>query len=107
MLEGKNSVKRITEEFNSWTEEHGIKKISEIRGKALNNLKAYDEMKFEPAVSTAAGVPCRENCSKCVTACMYQAIVKKEASVNIDRSKCTGCGLCTFICPENRLKLDL
>ena len=107
MIKGKESIRKIVQNLEIWAQNHNIKNLSEIRGKALENLKAFDEMKFEPAVSHANGVPCGENCDICVNACMYQAISREGASIRIDRSTCTGCGLCTSVCPAKKLKLDL
>jgi len=107
MLEGRDSIRKIVQELEIWAQNHNVENLSELRGKALENLKAFDEIKFEPAVSHANGVPCSENCNKCVNACMYQAISRRGNSIRIDRAKCTGCGLCTFICPAKKLKLSL
>ncbi len=107
MLEGKGSIRKIVQELEIWAQDHNIENLSEIRGKALENLKAFDEIKFEPAVSHANGVPCSENCSKCVNACMYRAISREGDSIRIDWTKCTGCGLCTSVCPAKKLKLNL
>ena len=107
MLDGRDSIRKIVQELEIWAQNHNVENLSELRGKALENLKAFDEIKFEPAVSHANGVPCSENCNKCVNACMYQAISRRGNSIRIDRVKCTGCGLCTFICPAKKLKLSL
>ena len=107
MLNGKESIRKIVQELEIWVQNHNIDNLSEIRGKALENLKAYDEMKFEPAIIHANGVPCSENCDKCIRACMYQAISRKGRSIRIEREKCTGCGLCASVCPAKKLKLDL
>ena len=107
MIKGKESIRKIVQNLEIWAQNHNVKNLSEIRGKALDNLKAFDEMKFEPAVSHANGVPCKENCNLCVNACMYNAISRSGDSIRIDRSKCTGCGLCASICPAKKLKIDL
>ena len=107
MLNGKAVIRKIVQELEIWAQNHELKNLSEIRGAALENLKAYDEMKFEPSVIHANGVPCGENCNLCVEACMYDAISRRGKSIRIERSKCTGCGLCTSICPAKKLKLDL
>jgi Fe-S-cluster-containing hydrogenase components 2 len=107
MIQGKDSIRKIVQDLEIWAQNHNVRSLEEIRGKALENLKAFDEMKFEPAVSHANGVPCGENCSLCVNACMYSAISRSGDSISIDRSRCTGCGLCTSICPAKKLKLDL
>ena len=107
MLNGKESIRKIVQELEIWVQNHNVNNLSEIRGKALENLKAYDEMKFEPTIIHANGVPCSENCDKCIRACMYQAISRKGRSIRIEREKCTGCGLCASVCPAKKLKLDL
>ena len=107
MLQGKDAIRRITGDMDRWMKDHKIRSTEEIRGRALSNLKSFDEMRYEPFVSTVTGVTCRENCSRCVDTCMYGAIIKKGNTVEIDRGKCTGCGLCTFICPEKKLSLGL
>lgn len=106
MLEGRDSVSRIIEEMESWMDSHGYSTVDGIRGKALENLKSFDEMKIEPAVSTVKSVPCTENCSKCTVACLYGAITRSENTVTADNTKCNGCGLCTFICPAKKLELE-
>lgn len=106
MLEGREVVGKIVSEMENWCKGHELGSIGEIRGKALENLKSFDEMKIEPAVSTVKSVPCTENCDKCTVACMYGAITREEDTVVADSSKCMGCGLCTFICPAKKLRLE-
>ena len=106
MLEGREIVGKIVEEMADWCKAHSLDAIQEIRGKALKNLKSFDEMKIEPAVSTVKSVPCTENCDKCTVACMYGAIKRENNTVVADGDKCSGCGLCTFICPAGKLKLE-
>ncbi len=107
MLQGKGVIREIADEMDKWMKSHKYRSVEEIRGRALVNLKSFDEMKYEPFVSTVTGVACRENCDQCVRTCMYDAIVKAGNTVKIDRSKCVGCGLCTFVCPEKKLSLGL
>lgn len=107
MLRGKGIIRQITQEMEKWMEEYGYSSIEEVRGKALLNLKSFDEMRYAPFVSTVTGVPCAENCSRCVDTCMYRAISKAGQTVKVDRGACMGCGLCTFICPERKLSLGL
>ncbi len=105
MVGGRPVIGNILKEMESWMKDHKIKSPDEIRGKALKNLKSFDEMKHEPAVSTVTGVACREDCEKCVTCCIYDAVVRDGGTVRVDRNRCMGCGLCTFLCPENKLSL--
>ncbi len=105
MTQGKGAVGRIIEELENWLYIHGLSSVEQIRGKALANMKSFDEMKIEPAVSTVQSVPCTENCDKCFTSCMYGAISHSEGVIDVNKEVCTGCGLCTFICPAKKMRL--
>lgn len=106
MLEGAEVLTRIAEDLEKWAEEKKIKSIGQIRSKALKNLKSFDEIKIEPATSAADGGPCTADCGRCMKCCSYQAIFKKDDEIFVDKERCTGCGLCTFICPAKKLKLE-
>lgn len=107
MLQGKGVIREITAGMEGWLQEHGYDSIDQIRGKALANLKSFDEMRYEPFVSTVTGVPCEEHCTRCVDTCMYHAIAKVSQTVHVNRMQCVGCGLCTFVCPAGKLSLGL
>lgn len=106
MLEGPEVLTRMEADLEKWAQEKNIKSIRQIQGKALKNLKSFDEIKIEPATSTASGAPCTADCGKCIKCCSYHAISKREDQIFVDKELCTGCGLCTFVCPAKKLKLD-
>lgn len=106
MLRGPQALTEIVADLEKWSEEKEIDSIARIRGKALRNLKSFDEIKIEPATSTVASVPCTADCVTCIHTCMYDAISKKDEKICVDKELCTGCGLCTFICPAKKLRLD-
>ena len=43
------------------------------------------------------------NCTKCIREIGCPALVKADGMVTIDRSLCTGCGLCAHVCPANAI----
>ena len=106
MLDGYDSISRVIEELEQWTSEHGIENISQVRGKALQNMKSFDEMKYTPTVCSVGSVPCDTECNKCENVCAYGAVTRLEDSVEVNRDNCTGCGLCTYTCPNDKLKLS-
>jgi len=106
MVDGPEKVKEIVNDLELWCEEKNISSISEIKGKALKNLRSFDEMKIEPATSTVSSVPCDVDCDKCIRACIYGAISKEKGNVNVNKKICNGCGLCTFVCPPKKLKMQ-
>ena len=107
MLKGKSILGGMIAELKQWMQENGVNSPEEIRGRALRNMKSFDEMRYEPSISTVTGVACKENCSRCVTCCMYDAIYKKEETVDVNRTNCVGCGICVSACPAGKLSLTL
>ncbi|MEG2323027.1 MAG: tRNA-dihydrouridine synthase [Anaerovoracaceae bacterium] len=106
MVNGAEYITKLVEDLNQWAAGKNIKNVDEIKGKALKNLKSFDEMKIEPATSTMLGAPCTAECDKCMKACMYHAIDKEDGTTFVKKELCTGCGLCSFVCPSKKLKLD-
>lgn len=106
MLEGREKVGAVIAELEAWLAAHDLDSVEQVKGRALENLKSFDEMKIEPAISTAGSVPCTENCDQCTVACLYEAIYREEDEIKVRKERCTGCGLCTFVCPAGKLNLN-
>ena len=106
MLNGRSRITEIVEDLERWGDENGVSDVKEIRGKALEKLKSFEEIKIEPLYSHAKDIDCIKGCTKCIDVCIYQAISKIEDNkVIVDPGLCTGCGLCTFICEPKKLYL--
>lgn len=106
MINGFDRITEIVNDLERWEEEKGIKEIKTIRGSALKNLKSFEEIKMEPLLSRIDTPVCNAQCDICVTACIYGAIRKEGNTMILDPEKCTGCGLCTFVCPDRKFRLD-
>lgn len=106
MVKGPSVITEIVRDLEMWFKEKNITCPDQIRGKALKNLKSFDEMKISVAVCKKENVPCISGCSDCTVACMYEAIKKDGDDIVIDESRCTGCGLCVSICGEDKLSLE-
>ena len=105
MINGFEVITQIVHDLDDWGNKKGIRSVAEIKGKALANLKSFDEMKVEPVISSSSHEPCQPLCQRCVVGCMYDAIEMVEDDVIIDKNLCTGCGVCLFVCPEKKLTL--
>ena len=106
MINGFEKITEIVNDLEKWLEEKGVKEVKSIRGAALKNLKSFEEIKIEPVVSRIGDPTCNADCIACVKACIYGAISKEGNIMIVDPEKCTGCGLCTFVCSEKKFKLD-
>ncbi len=106
LLEGYSAIGRILAELAQWQEKKGIADLAQLRGMALPELKAFDDIALEPKTAKSAGTACRDiACRKCARACLYDAIEKKSDVITIERDRCRGCGLCVSLCPEKLIRL--
>lgn len=106
MLYGRKRISEIVTDLDRWGEENKIADVKEIRGKALEKLKAFEEIKIEPLTCHYRETGCEAGCRRCADACIYNAIERNEAGVTVDDTRCTGCGLCIFMCPIGKLFLQ-
>lgn len=105
LLKGYKTVTNIMSDLELWSKSHGIEDIEEIRGSALKELRAFEEIKLETKQAKLSA-PCTDTkCLKCVMCCLKEAVRMDSNSVSIDASICDGCGLCINICPENKIQL--
>lgn len=105
MVNGFGVITKIINDLEKWEVEKNIKDIKDIRGNALKHLKSREEIKIEPLICYSDDRPCIDQCRRCLDSCIYDAIEKKGDQVFIDKEKCTGCGLCICLCPDEKLKL--
>ena len=106
MLNGFGKITEIVADIEKWSMEKGIKDLKAIKGQALQNLKSFEEIKIEPIVSRIDHESCELDCNACMNACIYGAIQKNDNVMIFASDKCAGCGLCTFVCPSKKLRLD-
>ncbi|MBN2656675.1 MAG: 4Fe-4S binding protein [Spirochaetales bacterium] len=107
IFKGLGVIGEILEDLRGWMESKGYNSLDEVRGKALNRLKSFDEIILEPKVAMMAKNCPRPGCSLCETACIFGAVEKgRDGKVQVDTDKCTGCGLCLSVCPETCFTLE-
>lgn len=101
VLHGYPVVKTILMGLEQWMRERGVENLSQIRGSALSSLHSFEELHLEPYIASLQRECSRPGCQICIQGCMYGAIERVEGRIRIDNQKCTGCGLCSSICPDH------
>jgi len=100
ILHGFDVIKVIIDTLQKWMEEKSYSSLSDIRGKALGQLKSFDEIVIEPKISSVIKDCPLPDCLLCSEACTFNAISRNDTGlIQIDSQKCSGCGLCISICP--------
>lgn len=112
MHHGFGIIDNLISGIEKYMSEKGFGRISEFTGKALHNTTSWGNLNLNNrVVAHINSVRCNA-CHVCYTACndgAYQAITIPEKSADkkplIVAEKCTGCNLCSLVCPSNGITM--
>lgn len=104
MLQGYGHITETLRQLERWMQEKGHAGLDELRGKALSSLSAFEELP-ERLLRAALSAPCDGTCAdgcreQCIKGCLYNAVSLKPDGIAVDPAACTGCGLCSSLCPK-------
>lgn len=78
MMQGPKIIPKILGELEGWMQKHEVQNLAQIRGKALEHLYPFEEVKVVPRVAHCSKECQDDQCQMCSTVCMYDAVKKKE-----------------------------
>lgn len=104
LTNGYEVIDTLNKDLDKWLETRNLL-AGDIVGKALVNLKAFDEIEILPyrAVVEKSCESCL--CANCQTACLVDAISFTDGHIQIDADRCNGCGLCVSLCENQCIAL--
>jgi dihydroorotate dehydrogenase subfamily 1 len=101
VLQGYTIVGSILKDLQQWMSLQGVENLHQIQGSALSSLHSFEELHLEPYIASLEQDCRRPQCQICIQGCMYDAIDRVENHIKIDQDTCTGCGLCSSLCPDH------
>lgn len=100
LLEGYDIISQTINDLEKWIESSSFSDIHSLKGSALKSLTPYEDIPVRKLIAQVKASCTSINCSKCYSTCIYNAIVIENNNPKIIEDLCTGCGLCTQICPK-------
>ncbi len=109
MLNGFAVIKPMLQGLEQYLQRKGIKSLGDICGLAVPKMISHESLSRQ-CFAKAEIVDAQKciMCKKCVTACHesgYEAIHASAQSITIDKNKCDGCSLCSFVCPRGIINM--
>lgn len=99
-------IREILPGIERYMDEKGFKTIEDFRGKALPNIKHWEDLNLKYKVTASINESKCIGCQLCYTACedgAHQAIALSSDPANripsIIDENCVGCNLCSLVCP--------
>lgn len=103
LVHGYGIIPRMIRELEEWMQAKGLESLDKIRGMSLDRLYSFDELKVEPQRAFLKDECAYAECAACVACCLDGAISFVDGKLRIDEEKCTGCGLCRDVCPDQKI----
>jgi dihydropyrimidine dehydrogenase (NAD+) subunit PreA len=92
--------------LEQYMDSHGFATIDQFVGKALTNVKPWEELNLKYSVKASIDEDKCIGCQLCYAACedgAHQAIDlnpdKSNRTPKINEENCVGCNLCSLVCP--------
>ena len=98
-------IREILPGFERYMDEKGFKTIDEMVGKALPNVKTWENLNLKYKVTADINADKCIGCQLCYTACedgAHQAIALPTDGSRVPTiidENCVGCNLCSLVCP--------
>ena len=107
-------IRDLKSGLERYMDEKGFKTIEDFRGKALPNVKHWEDLNLKYKVTASIDESKCIGCQLCYTACedgAHQAIALSTDPANripsIIDENCVGCNLCSLVCPvEGCITMD-
>jgi dihydropyrimidine dehydrogenase (NAD+) subunit PreA len=104
MWEGAGIVREMNAGLSGYLADKHFTGVAALKGCALPRIGTHASLSRSEFRFASAGFPERcTSCGRCVTACRdggYHAISIVDQRAAIDRARCDGCSLCSYVCPE-------
>ncbi len=99
-------IREMVAGLNQYMDEKGFASLDQMRGKALPNIKHWEDLNLEYKVVASINPEKCIGCQLCYTACedgAHQAIGlsddRADRKPHILEENCVGCNLCSLVCP--------
>ncbi|MBL7946631.1 MAG: NAD-dependent dihydropyrimidine dehydrogenase subunit PreA [Flavobacteriales bacterium] len=99
-------IREMLPGLERYMDEKGFKTIEDFRGKALPNIRHWEDLNLKYKVTASINESKCIGCQLCYTACedgAHQAIALSSDPANripsIIDENCVGCNLCSLVCP--------
>ncbi len=107
-------IRELTEGLSRYMDEKGFSSIEQMSGKALPNVKHWEDLNLQYKVVAHINEEKCIGCQLCFTACedgAHQAIrLNSNPAIRIPavfEENCVGCNLCSLVCPvENCITME-
>jgi dihydropyrimidine dehydrogenase (NAD+) subunit PreA len=105
MWGGYEAIPRMLKGLEDFMQERSVNSLDEIRGVALKHITTTEIYAKEPPKFALVDKSKCTGCGVCRRLCFYDAVTIENDRAFAARDKCDGCGLCALWCPVEAIVL--
>lgn len=109
MLNGYKIIGPMLKGLKNYLEEKGFTDVRALKDKAIPLISAHKDLTKTPLTYPQINHEKCGRCGKCINICIeseHQALQLNDGNVEVDKTRCVGCGLCRFVCPVGAIQTE-
>jgi len=110
MINGFGIINNLKSGLLNFLEEKGMENISELKNIAIPKITSHEKLNKDYHLYPNIDDEKCGKCGKCVKICTeseHHALKKNENCIEVHKNACEGCSLCSHICPQNAITMEV
>ena len=109
MINGFGIINNLKSGLLNFLEEKGMENLSELKNIAIPKITSHEKLNKDYHLYPNIDNEKCGKCGKCVKICTeseHHALKKNENHIEVHKSACEGCSLCSHVCPQNAITME-
>ena len=110
MLNGYGVINGLKTGLLNYLNEKRMNSISELKNIAIPKITSHGKLNRNYHLYPDINDEKCGKCGKCVKICSeseYNALIKKEKCIELNKNACEGCSLCSHVCPQGAITMKI
>ena len=109
MINGFGIINNMKSGLLNYLESKGMDNISQLKNLAVKKITSHEKLNKNYHLYPKIDDEKCGKCGKCVRICTeseHQALKNGEQRIDLDKTVCEGCSLCSHVCPQNAITME-
>ncbi|NPV06393.1 MAG: 4Fe-4S binding protein [Anaerolineae bacterium] len=105
VMRGYGEITRFNRGLSRWMDEKGYSTLAEFRGAVCSRIVSMEEVYRDHVLRAEIERAKCTSCGLCQRVCIYDAAIESDGAYAVLPDRCDGCGLCVEVCPADAIAM--